>query len=108
MAEANGSMTTPQVREIELDLVESMSQRFTPRELRMIKENTGRSLSEILADDTSDERFTVIAWLKARRDGHDIDWADMDDVIISLTNSAVDPTTVLRDAISQSSAATGA
>ncbi|MBO0743673.1 MAG: hypothetical protein J2P43_01545 [Candidatus Dormibacteraeota bacterium] len=107
MADTNGSMTAPAVREVELDLAD-FTQRFTPRELRLIKEHTGRSFSEILSDDESDDRFTVLAWLKARRDGQGIEWEDMDDVVIVLANSAVDPTTVLRDAISQPSAATGA
>ena len=107
MADSNGSMTTPTVREIELDLAD-FTMRFTPRELRLIREHTGRSYSEILNDDASDERFTVMAWLKARRDGTEIDFDDMDDVVIVLANSAVDPTSVLRDAISQHSAATGA
>jgi len=100
-------MTTPAggVAEVELDLAE-MTMRFTPRELRLIREHIGRSYSEIVADDTSDDRFTVMAWLKARRDGHPLEWEDMEDVVITITNSAVDPTSVLRDAISQSSAAT--
>ena len=105
MAAGNGSMTAPEVLTVEIDLVD-LTVRFTPRELRLIRENTGRSYSEIVADDTSDDRFTVMAWLKARRDGHALDWEQMDDVVISITNSAVDPTSVLRDAISQSSAAT--
>lgn len=104
MAESNGSLTTlPE--EIELDLAD-MAVRFTPRELRLIREHTGRSYSDIVADETSDDRFTVMAWLKARRDGHPLDWEQMEDVVISITNSAVDPTSVLRDAISQSSVAT--
>jgi hypothetical protein len=105
MADSNGSLTGSPVLTVEIDLVD-LTVRFTPRELRLIREHTGRSYSEIVADDSSDDRFTVMAWLKARRDGHDLDFEEMEDVVISITNSAVDPTTVLRDAISQSSAAT--
>ncbi len=106
MADSNGvSATTDSgLREIVIDTGD-LAIRFTPRELRLIREHTGRSYSEISADETSDDRFTVMAWLKARRDGHPVDWDDMDDIVISITNSAVDPTTAVQAAISRSSAA---
>jgi hypothetical protein len=66
--------------------------RFTPRELRTIKEHTGQSFTQILADDTTDDKFTVIAWLKLRRDGHDIGWDEMDDVVIEIGGTVPDPT----------------
>ena len=106
MADTNGAVTVLPA-EVTLDVVEAMSPRFTPRELRAIKDQLGRSFSEVIADDDGDEKYVVLAWLKLRRDGYDITLADMDDVVVSLSNSAVDPTTVLRDTISQRSAATG-
>jgi hypothetical protein len=105
MAETNGTLTAAELVEIELD-VRDLNMRFTPRELRLIREQTGRSYSQIMADETSDDRFTVAAWLKTRRDGHDIALADMDDVLISITNTGeLDPTTAPPGAILPSSVA---
>jgi hypothetical protein len=92
MAETNGTLGMAEQAEITLD-IKDLDMRFTPRELRLIREHTGRSYSQIMADEESDDRFTVAAWLKARRDGQDIGWEDMDDVLISITNTGVDPTT---------------
>jgi len=57
---------------------------FTPRELGMIRDQTGRAYSQIVADEDSDEKFTVTAWLKLRRDGYDIRLEEMADVVIEL------------------------
>ena len=65
---------------------------FTPRELDMIKEQTGRAYTAIINDDDSDERMIVTAWLKLRRDGHDVSFDDMRDVVIELKSAAPDPT----------------
>ena len=106
MADTNGAVAVLPA-EVTLDVVEAMTPRFTPRELRIIKEQLGRSFSEVLSDDEGDEKYVVLAWLKLRRDGYDVTLEQMDDIVVSLSNSAVDPTTVLRDTISQRSAASG-
>src|SRR5215469_11830129 len=103
MADTNGTLSQAQQAEITLD-IRDIDMRFTPRELRLIREHTGRSYSQIMGDESSDDRFTVAAWLKARRDGRDISWDDMDDVLISITGPAVDPTTGRPAATSLSSA----
>jgi hypothetical protein len=94
--------------EVVLSTTEVSKPRFTPRELRLIREQTGRSFTQIMADDDSDDRFVVFAWLKLRRDGHDLEWADLDDVVISLTTAEPDPTNGRPPTISPPSAATGA
>lgn len=81
---------------------------FTPRELDMIKEQTGRSYSAIVADDDSDDKFVVTGWLKLRRAGHDLDLADMRDVIIELSTEPPDPTNAGRSSSSSTSAVSGA
>jgi len=104
MADTNGTLSQAQQAEITLD-IRDIDMRFTPRELRLIREHTGRSYSQIMGDESSDDRFTVAAWLKARRDGTDIAWDDMDDVLISITNtSGLDPTIGQPAATSLSSA----
>ena len=71
---------------------EANAVRFTPRELRMIQAATGRSFSSILTDEESDEKFTALAWLKLRRDGFEVEWAEMDDVVIVIEAPTTDPT----------------
>jgi len=72
-------------------ITKDYSPQFTPRELDMIRDQTGRSYSQIVADDESDEKFTITAWLTLRRAGHDIRLEQMRDVVIELGGDA-DPT----------------
>jgi hypothetical protein len=78
--------------EVELRAEELAAPRFTPRELRRIKEETGRSFTQLVADDESDEKLTVLAWLKLRREGFTGDLAELDDTVISLVSEPPDPT----------------
>lgn len=82
---------------------------FTGRELAAIKQHTGHTLSELLGDETSDDKFIVLAWLKLRRDGRHIEWDDMLDVVVDFqpTESIVDPTNAASFETSPRSAATG-
>jgi hypothetical protein len=80
-------------REVTLRVEEMTSPRFTPRELRLVKEHTGRAFTALVADDESDEKLTVLAWLKLRRDGFLGTLADLDDTVITLeTGASEDPT----------------
>ena len=91
MAEPEGvSSVAP--RELTLRMEDMSNPRFTPRELRLIKQATGRAWSQIMADETDDEKFPVLAWLKLRRDGYELELGEMDDVLISLEVSPPDPT----------------
>jgi hypothetical protein len=94
--------------EVTLRTSEVASPRFTPRELRLIRAQTGRTFSQVMGDEDSDDKFIVFAWLKLRRDGHQIEWDEMDDVVISLTSDEPDPTNGRPGTTSPSSAATGA
>lgn len=95
--------------EVELTTSDVAKPRFTPRELRLIKEQVGRSFTQVMSDEESDDRFVVFAWLKLRRDGHELDWSDMDDVVITISGEpAVDPTNGQPARTSPPSAATGA
>ncbi len=83
--------------------------RFTPRELTMIKDATGHTLSAIIQDDYSDDKFPVFAWLKLRRSGYTLTWEQMQDVLIEVKvdESATDPTSALQPPTLPRSAATG-
>jgi hypothetical protein len=65
--------------------------RFTPRELRTIKEAFGRSLGQLIVDDETDDKFAALAWIKLRRQGVDADLADLDDVVIEIRADEVTP-----------------
>jgi hypothetical protein len=96
--------------EVVLRQAEIANPRFTPRELRLIREHTGASLSKLLADEDSDDKFVIFGWLKLRRMGYEVDWADMEDIVLSfdMTDQPVDPTSGRPPTISPSSAGTGA
>jgi len=96
--------------EVTLRAAEIANPRFTPRELRLIRDHTGVSLSKLLADEDSDDKFVVFGWLKLRRMGYDADWDAMEDIVLSfdMADAPVDPTSGRPPTISPSSAGTGA
>jgi hypothetical protein len=83
--------------------------RFTPRELEMIKEHFGQPMVEIISGDT-DDKFVVVAWLKLRREGHQVSLEQMLDVVIDtagIATTRVDPTSGEPSSSSPGSATTG-
>jgi len=72
---------------------DDVSAAFTPRELDAVKAHFGRAFTQIVADETTDEKFTVLAWLKLRRQGFDVSLDNMLDVIIELDANAIVDTT---------------
>lgn len=80
---------------------------FTPRELRMIRETLGRSWSQIVADETTDDKFTVFAWLQLRREGHNVGLDALDDVVIRINAAPPDPTTNAQPTTSPDSVVSG-
>ena len=58
---------------------------FTPRELKLIRKASGRSWTQIMADEDDDEKFTVLAWLKLRREGFELEYTEMEDVVIKIS-----------------------
>jgi hypothetical protein len=108
-AMTNGAtQTLPE--EVTLHSREIANPRFTPRELKLIKQHTGASFSKLLGDEDSDEKFVVFGWLKLRRMGYDPAWEAMEDVVLSfdMADAAVDPTNAPPRITSPSSAGTGA
>ena len=77
--------------EVEITRADS-TPRFTPRELEMIKDRFGRSMTELTQDDT-DDKLVVLAFLKLRRQGLQVGFDDLTDVVIVLRgNNSEDPT----------------
>ena len=101
-------ITPPLPGEVVLTRDDLGSPRFTPRELRMIKEAFTRSFWEVMQDDT-DDKFVMLAWLKLRREGHDLDVSALDDTIIQISaeQAQVDPTSGDTSRDSPASATTG-
>lgn len=83
--------------------------KFTPRELRMIREFYGRSFTQIVSDDDTDDKFSVFAWLKLRRAGYDVTPEDIDDTVIAPTGDVEppDPTFGANSTTSLDSASSG-
>ncbi|HEY7037158.1 MAG TPA: hypothetical protein VH482_37905 [Thermomicrobiales bacterium] len=84
--------------------------RFTPRELQEVKAILGRSFTQVISDEDTDDKFAVLAWLKLRRAGHPIAWEEMLDVVIEVraTDAApLDPMNGSPPTTSPHSAATG-
>lgn len=57
---------------------------FTPRMLRAIRDAYGRSFGELMADEHSDDRLVVIAWLKLQEAHGPFPLEAMDDVLVRL------------------------
>jgi hypothetical protein len=97
--------------EVVIHRADMANPRFTPRELRLIRETLGRSFSSVLADEESDDKFVVLAWLKLRRDGHELAWEEMDDVVLTFVTAepeaAPDPMNGQPPTISPRSAGSG-
>jgi hypothetical protein len=103
---ADTQVTVPD--EVTLTKAEIQNPRFTPRELRLIREYTGKSLTDLLGDEHGDDKFTVFGWLKLRRLGVELAWEEMDDVVLSfdMNDPVPDPTNGRPATTSPSSAAT--
>ena len=54
-------------------LTEATGVRFSPNELRALKAETGRSMTDLLGPEADDaDRMQTIAWLRLRRDGNPV------------------------------------
>jgi hypothetical protein len=109
LAEPVTHLHAPTPESVVLYLDDVQAPRFTPRELDAVRASLGRSFGQILADQDTDDKFAVLAWLKLRRTGVDIDFDAIRDVVIELHPEAqdVDPTSVVPPTTSPPSATTG-
>lgn len=67
--------------------------RFTPNELRKLKAETGRTMTELLGPEADDgDKMQTLAWLMLTRDGYALSWSECGDIHIEIEVPADDPT----------------
>jgi hypothetical protein len=74
-----------------------VAQDMTPNELRSLKEQTGRPLSDLIGGDPEDmdkapDRIQSLVWIALRRAGYDCTWEQAGDVRPDMTEAQPDPT----------------
>jgi hypothetical protein len=72
----------------------AMEIRMSPNELRQLKADTGRNLSDLLGEGGDDaDRLQTTVWLSLRRDGFDLSWNRCGDIAIEFSaGTTADPT----------------
>ena len=86
------NLPRPVPTEVELDPTATANVRLTPNELRHLKSETGRNLSDLLGEDGDDaDRLQMLAWLHLRREGFAVDWEACGDVAIVFAATTPDP-----------------
>ena len=70
---------------------------MTPNEMRALKEETGRPLSDLLGGDPENmdlapDRLQAMVWVALRRAGYDASWDDAGDVRPDMSEVTPDPT----------------
>lgn len=90
-----------------------VGQAMTPNEMRALKRETGRQLSDLLGGDPEDmdlapDRIQAMVWVALRRAGHDSTWEEAGDVLPDMTEAPPDPTNNGSSISSSTSAGSGA
>jgi hypothetical protein len=110
MAEADEVVSLPARLPATVRLQRGMS--LTPNEMRMLKEKTGRSLTELLGGDLEDldaapDRMQALVWVELRRQGFDPSWEDAGDIVPEFVEQEPDPTSGGRSPSSPASVDSG-
>lgn len=67
--------------------------RFSPNDIRALKAQTGKTLTELTSEGADDaDRMQTMAWLRLRRQGHDVAWDRVGDTEIVFEAEKPDPT----------------
>jgi hypothetical protein len=105
----------PAVTDLPRRLPESVriARDWTPNELRSLKVETGRALSDLIGGDENDmdkapDRIQSLVWIALRRAGYDCSWDEAGDVRPDMTEDTPDPTKPGSSSSSSSSAGSGA
>lgn len=82
----------PQVPEV-LKLSAEFGMRFSPNDIRELKAETGKRLSELTGEEADEaDQMQTMAWLRLRREGHAVRWSDCGDIAIEFEpEQAPDP-----------------
>jgi len=76
-----------------IEISQTPDVRFSPNEMRRLKTQTGRTMSELFGEDASEEdRLQAMVWLALTRDGHHVEWDQAGDVAITFHVEPPDPT----------------
>lgn len=82
--------------------------RLSPNQIRALKAETGKTLTELMGDDADDaDRMQAAVWLQLRRDGRDVRWNECGDIAVEYEEPEPDPTSGEPTKSSPDSAATG-
>lgn len=66
--------------------------RLTPNEIRVLKATTGRTLQDVFSDEA--DVMQAMVWLKLRRAGYNVSWAQAGDIEADMVGEPVDPMNV--------------
>jgi hypothetical protein len=115
MAESGLEAVPPPEPQPEIEVPESVQlsmagMRFAPNDLRDLKTETGRSLTDLTGEDADDaDRFQTMAWLRLRRQGVKVPWAECGDIELDFeVEVEEDPMSGERSSSSPASADSGA
>lgn len=101
----------PLPEEIVVDTA-NLAIRMTPNELRALKAETGRSMEDLMGEGAEmADRLQAISWLRLRREGYAVSWAEAGDVGVRFETSEAkppDPTSGDTSATSPGSVTSGA
>lgn len=90
-------VTKLQIPPLEIPEVVTLSQagdlRMSPNDMRQLKEETGRTLTELTGEGADEaDSLQTMAWLKLRRQGVEVPWAECGDVVLEFQVEPPDPT----------------
>ena len=85
---------------------------MTPNEMRLLKQHTGRPLTELLGGDAEDmeqapDRLQAMVYVQLRREGYDPSWDEAGDVVPDFTKEPPDPSNGDNSNLSSRSAGSG-
>jgi len=74
-------------------VTQTMGARFTPNELRRLKTETGKTMTELMGPEADDaDRMQTLVWLRLVREGHAVTWEECAEVAINVEIEPPDPT----------------
>lgn len=66
---------------------------MSPNDMRALKAETGRTLSDLMEGDDDADRVQAVVWLRLRREGYELTWEDAGAVAVEFReDDPPDPT----------------
>lgn len=108
MAEPVTHLNPPPALPDTIVITQGYSPRMSPNQMRRLKAETGRTMTDLMGDDASDEdRVQTLVWLELRAQGFDVSWERAGDVAVEFRQEQPDPTSGEPSTSSPGSAASG-